>query len=151
MRLRLVSVTLFSLSEISQRDWSSLGFEVKPYGRADAFSCTPCLSSCWTLAITEGTLESVSCPSVSCTKKRATRTTATGQPVENGIDFGETDAELVESVVGKDLRTRWERLKEKRRADLGRSSFSCTPLTFLMSSAPLELRMKSTTPVQNMN
>ena len=77
------------------------------------FSCTPCLSSCWSLAIEEGTLENVSCPSVSCVKTRAT------QSAQAQDDF---DAELVESVVGKELRDRWLELKEKRKAEIGESA-----------------------------
>lgn len=85
------------------------------------YSCTPCLSSCWSLAIKEGTLENVSCPSVSCTKKRAARPgQAPAENQEKEKDTG-TDGDLVESVVGKELRARWEMLKEKRRADLGKS------------------------------
>ncbi|WVR05929.1 hypothetical protein IAU60_002955 [Kwoniella sp. DSM 27419] len=72
--------------------------------------CTPCLSSCWSLAITEGSLESVSCPSVSCTKTRALRDRA------EAVDS--VDAELVESVVGKELRVRWEDIKERRKAEI---------------------------------
>ncbi|WVQ62143.1 uncharacterized protein L199_000281 [Kwoniella botswanensis] len=74
--------------------------------------CTPCLSSCWSLAITEGSLENVSCPSVSCTKQRALR--------DRGESGGENeiDGEMVESVVGKELRERWEDVKEKRKAEI---------------------------------
>ena len=73
------------------------------------------------MAIREGTLDSVSCPSVSCTKKRATRNPNVGANAGGGevtLDT-DTDAELVESVVGRDLKIRWETLKEKRRAELG--------------------------------
>ncbi|OCF41788.1 hypothetical protein I317_04394 [Kwoniella heveanensis CBS 569] len=79
--------------------------------------CTPCLSSCWSLAITEGSLESVSCPSVSCTKTRALRDRA---EVVGGVD-----ADLVESVVGKDLRERWEDIKERRKAEIDPSYTIC--------------------------
>jgi hypothetical protein len=72
-------------------------------------SCTPCLSSCWTLAIEEGTLENVSCPSVSCVKTRATST----------AKETETDSKLVEEVVGETLRDRWLSLKDKRKAEIG--------------------------------
>ncbi|WVF70501.1 hypothetical protein IAT40_005291 [Kwoniella sp. CBS 6097] len=79
--------------------------------------CTPCLSSCWSLAITEGSLETVSCPSVSCTKTRALRDRA--EVVEC------VDADLVESVVGKDLRERWEDIKERRKAEIDPSYTIC--------------------------
>ncbi|KAK8865969.1 hypothetical protein IAR55_001118 [Kwoniella newhampshirensis] len=74
--------------------------------------CTPCLNSCWSLAITEGTLESVSCPSVSCVKQRALRDRI-------GASEDEVEASLVESVVGKELEERWEELKERRKAEIG--------------------------------
>lgn len=79
----------------------------------DSHSCVPCLSSGWTLAITEGSLENVYCPSVTCTKQRATK--------EGKVDDGESgvDAQLVESVVGPSLRERWERIKENRKAETG--------------------------------
>ncbi|WWC86300.1 uncharacterized protein L201_001173 [Kwoniella dendrophila CBS 6074] len=80
--------------------------------------CTPCLSSCWSLAITEGSLENVSCPSISCTKQRALRDR--GETVDNEIDV-----ELVESVVGKTLRERWEEVKEKRIAEIDPSYTIC--------------------------
>ncbi|WVW82357.1 hypothetical protein I302_104364 [Kwoniella bestiolae CBS 10118] len=73
--------------------------------------CTPCLSSCWSLAITEGSLENVSCPSVSCTKQRALRDR--GEQLDSDVD-----AVLVESVVGRELRERWEDVKEKRKAEI---------------------------------
>ncbi|WWD17839.1 hypothetical protein CI109_102283 [Kwoniella shandongensis] len=73
--------------------------------------CTPCLNSCWSLAITEGTLESVSCPSVSCVKRRATRDRTDAS--EDDVDAG-----LIESVVGEGLRDRWEELKERRKAEI---------------------------------
>lgn len=78
-------------------------------------SCIPCLSSCWTLAINEGTLESVSCPSVTCVKSRATR----DPDSMKGVESLETDPQLVENVVGEDLRVRWEKMKERRKAEIG--------------------------------
>lgn len=79
-------------------------------------SCTPCLSSCWSLAIEEGTLENVSCPSVGCVKQRATRDPRAAQGDQGKL---ETDATLVGSVVGSELRVRWEELKERRKAEIG--------------------------------
>lgn len=79
-------------------------------------SCNPCLNACWTLAISEGTLESVSCPSAACTKKRATRPTSSDEQVVEDLDPG-----LVESVVGIDLRQRWEELRDRRKAEIGKS------------------------------
>ncbi|KAK4688333.1 E3 ubiquitin-protein ligase RNF14, partial [Tremellales sp. Uapishka_1] len=76
--------------------------------------CVECLQSCWALAITEGSLQSVSCPSVDCTKSRTTKDPSTGLEQEDEIN-----AELVESVVGRDLRVRWETLKVKRKAETG--------------------------------
>lgn len=74
------------------------------------------MSSGWTLAITEGSLENVYCPSVTCTKSRATKGGKLDD-TENGIDSA-----LVESVVGKNLRERWEWIKENRKAETGESS-----------------------------
>jgi E3 ubiquitin-protein ligase RNF14 len=78
-------------------------------------SCLPCLSACWTLAITEGSLENVFCPSVDCTKERATK-----EGKSNNADTGITP-DLVESVVGNILRERWERIKENRIIETGES------------------------------
>jgi E3 ubiquitin-protein ligase RNF14 len=77
-------------------------------------SCVPCLSSGWSLAITEGSLENVFCPSLSCTKERATK--------EGKVDDGGglITASLVETVVGKSLRERWEWITENRRAETGK-------------------------------
>jgi hypothetical protein len=77
-------------------------------------SCVPCLSSGWTLAITEGSLENVFCPSVACTKERALKEEKT----EN--EHKVITAELVESVVGKTLRERWEWVKENRIMETGK-------------------------------
>jgi E3 ubiquitin-protein ligase RNF14 len=78
-------------------------------------SCVPCLSSGWTLAITEGSLENVFCPSVTCTKERAIKEDKTG-------DCGSTiTASLIESVVGQGLRERWEWITENRKAETGGS------------------------------
>jgi E3 ubiquitin-protein ligase RNF14 len=78
-------------------------------------SCVPCLSSGWTLAITEGSLENVFCPSVTCTKERAIKEDKTG-------DCGSAiTASLVESVVGQGLRERWEWITENRKAETGGS------------------------------
>lgn len=78
-------------------------------------SCVPCLSSGWTLAITEGSLENVFCPSVTCTKERAIKEDKTG-------DCGSAiTASLVESVVGQGLRERWEWITENRKAETGES------------------------------
>ena len=80
-------------------------------------SCTPCLHACWSLAISEGTLESVSCPSPSCVKTRATSSTAAQRD--------EMDPELVRSVVGDELYARWQDLKEKRRAEIDPECTTC--------------------------
>ncbi|ORX36001.1 hypothetical protein BD324DRAFT_581472 [Kockovaella imperatae] len=75
--------------------------------------CVPCLSLCWSLAIEEGTLENVACPSVDCVKQRATG------------KRGEVDGSLVESVVGHELRARWDELKERRRAEIDPNWTTC--------------------------
>jgi len=81
-------------------------------------SCHACLSSFWTLAIEEGTLQSVACPAVSCVKERAGKVdhAAGAHALErnDGISM-----EVVESVVGKDLARRWRLLSEKRLVDTG--------------------------------
>lgn len=55
---------------------------------------------------------------MSCTKERATKDTKADE-VDKGIGPA-----LVESVVGKILRERWERIKENRIIETGKSSFS---------------------------
>ncbi|KAI9635251.1 uncharacterized protein MKK02DRAFT_27103 [Dioszegia hungarica] len=78
--------------------------------------CNPCLNACWTLAISEGTLESVACPSPGCVKKRATRDAGQAADAEQDLDPA-----LVESVVGEELRLRWEELRDRRKAEIGTS------------------------------
>ncbi|WVQ88175.1 hypothetical protein IAS59_001909 [Cryptococcus gattii] len=80
--------------------------------------CTECLGDCWTLAISEGTLEAVACPSVSCVKQRATNEKA------SLLDQGIT-AQLVEKVVGKELREKWEVFKDRRIAEIDPSFCVC--------------------------
>ncbi|KAL0252531.1 hypothetical protein I308_101923 [Cryptococcus tetragattii IND107] len=80
--------------------------------------CTECLGDCWTLAISEGTLEAVACPSVSCVKQRATNGKA------SLLDQGIT-AQLVEKVVGKELREKWEVFKDRRIAEIDPSFCVC--------------------------
>nr|XP_018267239.1 uncharacterized protein I303_01224 [Kwoniella dejecticola CBS 10117]OBR89397.1 hypothetical protein I303_01224 [Kwoniella dejecticola CBS 10117] len=94
--------------------------------------CTPCLSSCWSLAITEGSLENVSCPSVSCTKQRALR--ERGEAMDNDIT-----SDLIESVVGKSLRERWEDVKEKRKAEIDPSYTICPRPSCQAAVPPPEL------------
>lgn len=97
------------------------------------FSCAPCLSSCWSLAIEEGTLENVACPSVNCVKKRSLR-----EPGKGTLEAGtELDPNIVEGVVGKELRDRWEKLKKKRKAEIG---VCMRPYGLLSSSADILLR-----------
>lgn len=80
--------------------------------------CTECLGECWTLAISEGTLEAVACPSVACVKQRATNEKA------SRLDQGVT-APLVEKVVGKELRERWEVFKDRRIVEIDPSFCIC--------------------------
>ncbi|ORY23205.1 hypothetical protein BCR39DRAFT_362763 [Naematelia encephala] len=94
--------------------------------------CAPCLASCWSLAIEEGTLENVSCPSVTCVKQRATRVPGPASQLSNA---GETDPDLVESVVGKELRDRWQELKERRRAEID-PTFTVCPRPTCQAAVP---------------
>ena len=87
----------------------------------------PCLNSCWSLAIKEGTLENVSCPSVSCIKTRVSShprepSAAAGSPDGSESEKTDVDSDLVETVVGKELRRRWEQLRECRKAEIGEHS-----------------------------
>ncbi|TXT10734.1 hypothetical protein VHUM_02239 [Vanrija humicola] len=76
--------------------------------------CHSCLHGFWALAIQEGSLTNVACPSVDCVKARAAR------PVEHAaavFDDKRSDgitAAVVESVVGKELVKRWHTLSAKR-------------------------------------
>ena len=101
-------------------------------------SCKECLSACWTLAIKEGNVEAVSCPSITCTKRRVDRQNRTQDPhataesgkAEEGVDAarsglgkgaaGEVAVGLVQEVVGVELRERLEWLKRKKRVENGR-------------------------------
>ncbi|WVQ70866.1 hypothetical protein IAR50_000391 [Cryptococcus sp. DSM 104548] len=79
--------------------------------------CTQCLSDCWTLAITEGTLESVACPSPPCVKQRALR-----DKMDSSSDV---PPDLLENVVGPELKDRWATLKERRMAEIDPSYTVC--------------------------
>ncbi|KAL1409025.1 hypothetical protein Q8F55_005849 [Vanrija albida] len=76
--------------------------------------CHSCLNGFWTLAIQEGTLANVACPSVDCVKARSAR------PVEHAAAVFDDDrsdgitAAVVESVVGPELVRRWHTLSAKR-------------------------------------
>jgi hypothetical protein len=94
-------------------------------------SCRPCLTSCWTIAIEEGDVKSVACPSVDCVKKRATAsapapvveivvsdatvTSAADDPPVVTVDFGS----VVRDLLGDELYDRWVRLAEKKRIESG--------------------------------
>ncbi|WVQ82772.1 hypothetical protein IAT38_004904 [Cryptococcus sp. DSM 104549] len=101
--------------------------------------CTQCLNDCWTLAITEGTLESVACPSPACVKRRATRDSK-----EEADD--DVDPELVESVVGKELRVRWEELKQRRIVETDPTYCICPRPTCQAAVPPPALPSSPTTP-----
>lgn len=85
--------------------------------------CYDCLRSCWSLAIREGTLSNVACPSFDCTKARVKREQlragapmAGSQPAEEeAID--RIDDDLLLKVVGDVLVERFKRLKEKNRVE----------------------------------
>ncbi|BEJ11475.1 hypothetical protein CspHIS471_0108970 [Cutaneotrichosporon sp. HIS471] len=79
--------------------------------------CYSCLSSFWTLAITEGTLENVACPSIGCVKARAAEKVdhAAGAFAEERADGIGPD--VVASVVGQEMADRWQMLSEKRLVD----------------------------------
>ncbi|CAK9785861.1 hypothetical protein CC85DRAFT_206438 [Cutaneotrichosporon oleaginosum] len=79
--------------------------------------CYSCLSSFWNLAITEGTLENVACPSIDCVKARASEKVdhAAGAFAEQRADG--IGSEVVASVVGQEMADRWQMLSEKRLVD----------------------------------
>jgi hypothetical protein len=60
-------------------------------------------------------------------KKRSLREPGKGN-TEGGIDM---DPTVVEGVVGKELRDRWEKLKKKRKAEIGVFTTSHGSLTEL--------------------
>lgn len=60
-------------------------------------------------------MENVACPSVNCVKKRSLRESGKGNP-EGATDIS---PDVVEGVVGKELRDRWAKLKKKRKAEIG--------------------------------
>lgn len=62
--------------------------------------CQECIVAFWSLAIKEGAVDSVVCPSVECVKERRS-----------------LDAATVEAVVGRELTKRWQSLCEKRLVD----------------------------------
>jgi hypothetical protein len=127
-------------------------------------SCKECLAACWGLAIREGTIGSVSCPSVECTKLRNTHRPgpplvppldpslgpppgpSLGSPhvdenqgeekeMKDEIDRIErtVDLALLEEVVGKEGRVRFEWLVRKRRVENGQFLPRSRPFAHLMS------------------
>jgi E3 ubiquitin-protein ligase RNF14 len=85
-------------------------------------SCHDCLQSCWSLAIREGTLSNVACPSFDCTKARVKRDQDRAEnPTQQTPDAGDpTDYvgdDLLSKVVGDVLAERFKRLKEKKRVE----------------------------------
>lgn len=106
-------------------------------------SCQDCLSACWLLAIKEGSIENVACPSIECVRKRAKREAAVRPMdtlnVEVKVDDGiapkaereregekvdEVELELVEKVVGRLMSERLRWLREKRRVENGKPSIT---------------------------
>lgn len=80
-------------------------FESKKGGRCvklpcGCVFCQECIVAFWSLAIKEGAVDSVVCPSVECVKERRA-----------------LDASTVESVVGPEATKRWQNLSEKRLVD----------------------------------
>ena len=91
------------------------------------------------MAIKEGNVESVACPSVTCTKRRVDRQNRVREPaldggklegMDSGVEAkegagqglagGEVELRLVEEVVGVELRERLEWLKRKKRVENGK-------------------------------
>lgn len=91
------------------------------------------MSACWLLAIKEGSIENVACPSIECVKKRAKRDAAnrpSDTPVVIDVKIDqvpastgevEVELELVEKVVGREMSERLKWLREKRRVENGMS------------------------------
>ncbi|EIW72764.1 hypothetical protein TREMEDRAFT_24487 [Tremella mesenterica DSM 1558] len=100
--------------------------------------CTPCLNSCWTLAITEGSLINVSCPSPQCVKTRATR--SDGETSINNIDSG-----TIRSVVGEDLERRWQELRERRQAEID-PTYTVCPRSSCQAPVPPPPKSSQDTP-----
>ena len=93
-------------------------------------SCRTCLASCWTLAITEGDVGAVSCPSVECVKKRTSTAPLPSPELEVDVVREEEEAkrkgeeefefgEVVRDLLGEESHERWVRLKEKKRVESG--------------------------------
>ncbi|KAI5477490.1 E3 ubiquitin-protein ligase RNF14 [Pseudohyphozyma bogoriensis] len=83
--------------------------------------CLPCLTSYFTLLITEGLISSLHCPAVSCVKSRAELVKA-GKADEQP---GEVSKEELREIVGDELVKRWEWLKEKGRVESDPSIAYC--------------------------
>lgn len=119
-------------------------------------SCRPCLTSCWTLAIEEGDVKSVSCPSVDCVKRRATTAAAPPTAVEiivsdpavpsladepSGVvvDF----RSVVRDLLGDELYDRWIRLAEKKRIESD-PTFTFCPIASCEAPVPAPPASEST-------
>ncbi|KAH8077783.1 hypothetical protein HD553DRAFT_165373, partial [Filobasidium floriforme] len=129
--------------------------------------CKECLSACWTLAIKEGNVESVACPSVTCTKRRVDRQNRVREPALGGGKLegtdtgaeakdragqgsagGEVELRLVEEVVGVELRERLEWLKRKKRVENDPTYTTC-PLQHCQSPVPPPPLPKTSTTMTN--
>ena len=96
--------------------------------------CTDCLSSCWSLAIKEGSVENVACPSFDCVKSRGSEPKCGGMSVA-----------LVTQVVGEEWTERWEFLRSKRIVETGELAayhepvLTCRPSLHDLSPAKLSI------------
>ncbi|CDZ98801.1 Predicted E3 ubiquitin ligase [Phaffia rhodozyma] len=92
--------------------------------------CRLCLERCWKLAITEGDIMSVACPSFQCIKLR-TSSSFTSSYVSPSSAF----LALVEQIVGADLLARFNRLADKKRIDSD-PTYTVCPLPSCQAPVP---------------
>ncbi len=116
--------------------------------------CAACLGECWALAIREGAVGSVGCPSAECTKRRVlaghARVGGCGEGDEgSGAAPGQDtdsppalpaadpplDLAVLERVVGTPLRERFEWLREKQRVE-NDPSYTLCPMAHCQAAVP---------------
>ncbi|ORY86740.1 hypothetical protein BCR35DRAFT_324580 [Leucosporidium creatinivorum] len=98
--------------------------------------CTPCLSSYFTLLITEGLVRGVTCPDTECTRKRVRwEREWVGREGEGGRRPGEVGEEELVRVVGREMGDRWRVMGEKLRVESDPSISFC-PRTTCLTAIP---------------
>lgn len=88
------------------------------------YSCRECVESCWSLAIREGDVLSISCPSVECIKSRTSHAPPPSTPADQDAIH-----RMVLDLLGQEAKDRWLWLQEKKRVDADPTYTVCPQLS----------------------